>query len=125
MNIAFEEGRKLADVQKDFSLAFPYLKLDFVAKQRQTSDDNARALLMANGLTIGDINKNIAPGSIEITDDTTVAGLEKLFSGKMGLAVRVLRKSGNIWMETSITNNWTLGQQNQHAKEISSNPRIF
>ena len=46
--------------------------------------------------------------------------LEKIFKDQFGLAVQVFRKSGNLWLETTMTDNWTLQQQNNHGKEISA-----
>jgi len=37
----------------------------------------------------------------------------------IGLIAEVFRRSGNVWIETILTNNWTLGQQNPEGGEIS------
>jgi hypothetical protein len=37
-----------------------------------------------------------------------------------GVPVQILRKSGKIWLETTMTDHWTLLQQNQHGEEISA-----
>jgi hypothetical protein len=37
-----------------------------------------------------------------------------------GLSVQVFRKSGNVWLETSATDNWTLRQQNNEGAELST-----
>jgi len=125
MNIEFGPDRKLEDVQKDFNGAFPFLKLEFaMANKKNNSTDAARVLSNIENLTIGDLNKNIHPGSVEIPENMTVFELEKIFTNKIEMPVRVLRKSGNIWMGTSITNNWTLSQQNEHGKEISTS-KVF
>lgn len=50
-----------------------------------------------------------------------VSELEKLFKDKFKLAVQVFRKSGNLWLETTMTDNWSLLQQNNHGREISTN----
>ena len=46
--------------------------------------------------------------------------LEKIFKDRFNLAVQVFRKSGNLWLETTMTDNWTLQQQNNHGGEIST-----
>ena len=115
MQIEYSGSRTLKDLQQDFSQIYPYLKLDF---------KTAAGTDMQNAAVLGNLNHNIIPGYIEITTDMTVEQLEKLFITLLQLPVKVLRKSGNIWMQTSITNNWTLGQQNAHAKEISTS-RIY
>ncbi|HVX27352.1 MAG TPA: hypothetical protein VHB70_13470, partial [Parafilimonas sp.] len=55
---------------------------------------------------------------IDISNEVTVAELENQF-GDIGLIAEVFRKSGNVWIESSLTDNWTLQQQNNEAEEIS------
>ncbi|HWB23872.1 MAG TPA: hypothetical protein VG738_00235 [Chitinophagaceae bacterium] len=125
MNINFDQDTKLQEIQNDFSAAFPYLKLVFAVPAKGGGTSSKIAAPGNNyHLTVGDISGNIAPGYVTINDDVTVLELEKLFSQMFGVPVRLQRKSGNIWMETSLTNSWTLHQQNEHAREISRS-RIF
>jgi hypothetical protein len=49
-----------------------------------------------------------------------VKDLEKIFKDQFSLAMQVFRKSGNLWLETTMTDNWTLQQQNEHGREIST-----
>ena len=50
----------------------------------------------------------------------TVGELEKLFRERFGANIQVSRKSGTLWLETTMTDNWTLKQQNEHGRELSS-----
>ena len=50
----------------------------------------------------------------------SVADLEKAFMNKFGLLTQVFRRSGNIWLETSITDGWSLKQQNDLGREITT-----
>jgi hypothetical protein len=36
------------------------------------------------------------------------------------MVVQVSRKSGTLWLETTMTDSWTLGQQNEHGRELST-----
>jgi len=45
--------------------------------------------------------------------------LEKSFYDRFDMLVQVSRKSGSIWLETTMTDNWTLKQQNDHGRELS------
>jgi len=62
-------------------------------------------------------------GELLIDDVMTVSDLESTFRNQFGLAAQVFRRSGNIWLETSITNGWTLKQQNDHGREITIGKR--
>jgi len=45
--------------------------------------------------------------------------LEICLQYEFGLPAQILRKSGNLWLETSMTNHWTLQQQNDHGRDIA------
>ncbi len=123
MTIKIASNILLEEVQKDFSEFFPYLRLRFLPNTKLPVGQQPVRQNMVNrpGMKFGDLNNKIAEGSVELNDSITVRALENIFKTKFGVTVQVLRKSGNIWMEASITGNWTLGQQNEHGREISGN----
>jgi hypothetical protein len=50
-----------------------------------------------------------------------VVELECLFEDQFGLFVQVFRRSGNLWLETTVTDSWSLQKQNEQGKELSGN----
>lgn len=58
-------------------------------------------------------------GVVDIHNNITVAELESSFAN-FGLRTEVFRKSGNVWVATLLTNNWTLLQQNNAGEEITN-----
>lgn len=56
---------------------------------------------------------------MEITPLMTVKELENKCEEQFGILVQVYRKSGNVWLETSMTDNWTIKQQNDQGSEIT------
>ena len=42
--------------------------------------------------------------------------VERLFESELGLHVQIFRKSGSIWLETSVTDDLTLDQQNAKGR---------
>ncbi len=53
--------------------------------------------------------------------DMSVSELEQLFLTKYGLNAQVFRRSGNLWLQTSATDHWTLAEQNRkggHSEEL-------
>lgn len=59
-------------------------------------------------------------GDLSVFDSMTVGQLEKSFLEKFGMLVQVSRKSGSVWLETTMTDSWTLKQQNDHGRELSA-----
>ena len=104
----------IGDVQHDFNRAYPFLKIDFYKVSEISLPRKPLTPSLAfkiAGLTY--------EGALEISDSMTVGELENAFRKKFGLNVQVSRKSGNLWLETTISDKWTLKSQNDHGYELS------
>jgi hypothetical protein len=86
-------------IQTEFNKQYNYLKLEFQGSLR--------------------VGIAAVKGDIEVQDNMTVEELETLVEKELGRPARVLRKSGNLWLETDMTRHWTLRQQNDHGLEIA------
>ncbi len=120
MKITINDRRKIFAVQEAFSQAFPYLKLEFFAKPHKVGGGSAKKFIKHNSTTIGECRTVHNTGQITITPQMTVADLEQRFSDVYGLGVQVFRKSGKLWLETTVTDGWTLHQQNHEGESLSS-----
>lgn len=108
------QSRTLKEAQDEFNSAYPFLRIEFY---RNTEPGFARIHLKNSMmLTAAGLKRN---GDIEINDLMTVGELENIFKEKFGLQVQVSRRSGTLWLETTMTDNWTLKQQNDHGRELS------
>lgn len=56
--------------------------------------------------------------SIEIKGDKKIAELKSDFE-KFGLMIIPYRKSGNLWIKTTLTQDWSLSAQNEAGKILS------
>ena len=120
MKLTIEGARSLQDVQQDFNAAYPFLKLEFFKPLFGKNNlPSARNILM-HSLKVKDARRLQHDGYLELGDLMQVAELERAFKELYGLNVQVFRKSGNIWLETTMTDSWTLKQQNDHGREIST-----
>lgn len=68
--------------------------------------------------TIGASRSVHSSGELAIDENTKVAHLEKEMLEKFGLFVQVFRRSGKVWIETTVTDDWTLGKQNSEAESF-------
>lgn len=117
MDIQVKDSLSIGDIQKQFEEQFGYLKLMFFKKPHADNEGNTKKDLLSSEVKLDSMpHKN---GNIVFTDDITVAELEHLFKDHFALNVQVFRKSGNSWIETTVTDSWTLKKQNDQGKEIS------
>jgi hypothetical protein len=118
MKLHITPTRIIQEVQTEFNRTYPYLKLEFFDKScgyHRLPADAALDSCPYRQLNIPDIPE----GDVEISDRMTVYELESQLQDHFRLSAQVFRKSGNIWMETTRTDHWTLRDQNEHGKEIS------
>lgn len=88
-------------MQQAFSYAYPYLRIEFLQEGVTfTSSDRKEYIL-------------------QLLSTLTAGKLENIFNQQMGIAIRILRKTGNIWMEPGITKGRTLVEQNERGKDLS------
>lgn len=120
MQLHIAPDRLISDIQKEFNKMFPFLKIEFFNNRSFSRSGFSAQQIISQNRKIGDTQLAIKDGNIEIAEQMKVNELENIFKDQFSLAAQVFRKSGNIWLETTMTDNWTLQQQNNHGKEIST-----
>ena len=118
MKIKITRDTKISDVQKKFTEAFTFLKVEFYKEKYTENEVSTKDRVDADKI-ISEQSKKFKEDSIEIGKDRTVAEFEKDFYLKFGITIQVSRKSGNIWIETSKTDDRTLDAQNQLGETMS------
>ncbi|MBK7938096.1 MAG: hypothetical protein IPJ82_13825 [Lewinellaceae bacterium] len=117
MKIHVSQEKSIAQIQEEFSKVYPYLKLVFFSKPHKAyKGSHAKFLITDTGQTLGSIEKKPKTGDLYIEVDMPTWQVERLFEEEFGLHVQVFRKSGNTWLETSVTDDLTLEEQNVKGK---------
>ncbi len=119
MKITINDQRKIFAIQEEFSQYFPYLKIEFFAKPHKPGGPSSKKIMKHPAKTLGECRTIHGSGTITITPNMTVADLEQNFQDVYGLSVQVFRKSGRAWLETTITDGWTLKEQSRQGEMLS------
>jgi hypothetical protein len=122
MILKIEPDKTIALIQQQFNTAFPFLKIEFLKNGKTLQRMYPTQQLVNKEATLAAARLTSVQGELLVADTMTVKELEQDFFDSFGLTVQVFRKSGRLWLETTMTDNWTLKQQNQHGKEISAPP---
>jgi hypothetical protein len=120
MKVIINDRRKIFAIQESFNTLFPYLKLEFFSKPHKSGGATAGKHIKSNSKTIAECRTVHNSGAITITPMMTVAELEQNFRDVYGLGVQVFRKSGKVWLETTVTDGWTLEEQNSQGEALSN-----
>jgi hypothetical protein len=105
MEINIDNNRSFQNVQYEFNDRYPFLKIDFLRPYI-----GERSLIL---------RRQRIPGTINIEGKRTVDQVVNDFGEIFGFCMIVLRRSGNVWIETSLTSDWSLEQQNREGESIS------
>ena len=119
MKIKIEADRTISQIRDEFTGIFPYLKLEFFKGAHEASEPSRKKEMIKTDVSINSISSNRKYGSFQVSPATTVSALEAAMRDEFGLNVQVFRKSGNVWLETTVTDNLTLQSQNALGKEKS------
>jgi hypothetical protein len=117
----------LKEVQEEFSRNYPYLKIDFT---RGKGEKRVAPINGSGGTAVSsqpdDQDEGIRSAAQKllwtdfgVSDNMKVSELQVLLQYEFSLPAQVLRKSGNLWLETSMTQHWTLRQQNDRGQDIA------
>jgi len=116
MKLDMSTYKTIEELREDFTTKYPFLKLEFYKITDTASSTRTRERLPHSTLLRAAGLKN--PGFIEINDEMTVGELEKTLLKQFGLAAQVSRNSAGVWLETTMTDNWSLEKQNKYGREI-------
>lgn len=117
MKIRVLSEQTIAEVQEDFSRAYPFLKLVFFTKPHKAfKGSHAKFLIQDREVKLSSLEKQPKDGVLYLEPEMPVWQVERLLEEEFGLHVQVFRKSGNTWLETSVTDNMSLEQQNSKGR---------
>lgn len=119
-SIKISGSKKISAIQKEFNDEFPFLKIEFFNHAHKTHRGSPKKDIINSGLTLKQSGKKASNGEIVLKENMKVSELEELFQSLFGLSVQIFRKSGRSWIETTVTDDWTLARQNEEGKELSS-----
>ena len=122
MKLELDDKMSIGLIQELFHCLFPFLKVQFFEKDiriqastalRKHIGDSSRLL---GSFKSGD--PHVQTG-MSIEPSMTVNQLEIGFNNCYALHTQVYRKSGNVWLEATITDSWTLEEQNKQGEMLS------
>ena len=101
----------IKDLNREFQKQFPFLQLEFFNKSHKPGEQSILQQKIADRTPLKNIS-TLVPAFITIEAFHTVTEVEQRFQNKYGLPVQVLRKAGDLWVETAQTDTLTLEKQN-------------
>jgi hypothetical protein len=118
MKILLYSNRTVEAIKEEFNNAYPYLRIAFFTKKQNAEGIfiNEEVDLLTQLIEVSGVLKE---GDIEIRSTDSIKEVEQKFEKQYGLPVRIFRKQKGVWMDTRITDDLTLHEQNIWGKEAS------
>lgn len=129
MNSNIARQRLIKGVQDEFTRTFPFLKIEFARGRdqgrvtRTGPPSDTPPPVPGEDEELRGAAQKLLWEELGFCDDMKINEAEVLLQYQFGLPAQVLRKSGNLWLETKMTQHWTLRQQNDHGFEIGQSFR--
>lgn len=117
MKITIHYSTKTGTVKQAFNKIFPYLKIEFVKGRIPPEYELQQSNLILHNRFLGEINGDLRNGFILIKNDDKPSWLEQSFHKQFGLPIQVFRKQKKKWILATTTEDLTLHQQNEIARE--------
>lgn len=116
MEIYISEEAIIGNIQHDFQEAYPFLRLEFFRQPHEAGQCCPQKEKIPSETPIEDIRMMHTFGWLDISRHRTAAEIEHDFRRLMGLSAQVMRKSGEMWVQTTKTDFWTLQQLNEEGQ---------
>lgn len=110
------EAKTLKEVQAEFNEKFPYLQIEFYTTPHERGKGSPEGLKLDPDRSMAEARSLHTEGELRISGNQKISTLEKHFAEKFGLFVQVFRRSGNLWLQSSKTDHWTLAEANRKGE---------
>lgn len=111
-----QDNRQLKDLQADFKKEFPFLKIEFFREAHKHGIDSNEIEKLDVNHRVGDIRTIKTSGEMPLDGTMTTSIFESSVADNFGLNVQVYRKEHGKWLQTWVTDIWTLEEQNNRSK---------
>ena len=113
MTIQINSDTTIKEIKQAFAASWPHLKLVFFSKPHdEHHGTSAKFMIDDETQTAGQIAPSFSGSKqLVMNDGMTVWQLEKGLEKDFGLHVHVFRRSGDTWLESTVSDDLTLAQQ--------------
>ena len=116
--IQLTNDMNIESIKNAFNKIYPGLRLAFYEYGHMANEGSAAGTELVNSLTLSEVGFQASPVVINTDAEQSVADFEKQFEA-LKFHVQVFRKSNQLWLQTTRTDDWTLFEQNRKGLNSS------
>lgn len=115
-HIILEPIKVIGDIQFQFNSLYPFLKIEF---SKINGSSTIKRVNLNSVYCLKDISALSSAVILNVDKNRTIKQIVSDCTDKLDLRMQVFRKSGNVWNVISLTDCWTLENQNNAGQFIS------
>ena len=119
MLLYIHDNRTLKELQDDFNLAFPYLRLEFFSKPHGKGVASAEKNKLNNYMQLIAVRASHRNSAVEIQEWHSVKEVEQMLQNDYKLPVQIYHFTRAGWIETIVTDEATLKELNEQGKRAA------
>jgi len=119
MIIEIKDDKSIGEICREFSAAYPFLKIEFFDSPHFWQQASALKQMIPHDRKIKEIRKLHKAGVMHIHALNKTGTIEQEFYRSFGLNVQIFRKHGDDWIQTAGTDELLLEEQNELGKKAS------
>ena len=117
MLLYISNSKTVEDLQDHFNDCFPYLKIEFYKDTGPSLKNCEKAYIIRPKTPLGDIRRKSNTGILDVKSWEKTSKLKQDLKDLYDLNVQVFRMHGLDWIPTSYSDNLTLRQQSELARQ--------
>lgn len=118
MQVTIQGKKTIKELIDEFNGIFPHLKLEFFKHQHDDHEGSPKKDLYKHNLTLGEIRTKEFDGTFTFNKKMVICEFEDTMRDKYGLNIQIFRRSGNLWLETTTSDDWTFEKAEQIGQEM-------
>ncbi|MFT4603263.1 MAG: hypothetical protein ACI857_003451 [Arenicella sp.] len=119
-NLHISDSTQLKEIKKAFNDKFSHLKIEFFAEEHNEGEASSYKSMFDDELYLKDVRIKHTKGYLSIDGHQKTSTFESNFKEHFGVNVQVWRKAGNLWLQTTVTDTWTLSEQERKGLEYDN-----
>jgi hypothetical protein len=113
MKLDVNRLQTIADLQAAFTTRFPGLRIEFYRQHHDAEQGSHKRDQLPAQKTLAELGMPTQQAKLDLNPEQSVARFEAQVEKKIGVPVQVFRRSNQLWLQTSATDQWTLAVQNR------------
>jgi hypothetical protein len=114
MNLLLNPTNSINDLNEEFMKNYPHLKFRFFNHSHETGEGSMAKDEISADTLLGEIGLKTETQH-HIQGNSKVKNLEDWMQNQFDAGVQIFRKSGDVWLLTTTTDEWTLHHQEENA----------